>query len=183
MAQLTIKGDAPVGWLLRLVAQGVISGDQWRAMVEGWKPRGGYRRPLEHYTLRHYGAVVAAHDDAAAVLTHVNASCIRTYSTAGDIPAALFLDTLTGLRRDMERIAQAFKAMPRQALTPEEEAAGFGKLDFGLFGIIDSLACRQGVSDEVVKDMTVADVLGKLRIVASRGACERRLTEMRAKKK
>lgn len=179
MARLRLRADQPVGEILRLVSVGTVSRDEWEKVVADWKPRGNYSRPLETFTLRHYGRLVAQSDDLSAVLVHVNASGIRTYPTAEDIPAEVFLDTLKGLRADMTRVAEAFKNMPRQSLTADEIAAGFDKLDFGLFGIIDTLACRQGVSDEVIKDMTLADVLGKLNIIATRAACERRLTEIR----
>lgn len=182
MAQYRVNGDKPVGELLRLVSQGVISEDEWRSVVDGWKSQGFYRVTLDHLTLRHYGRVLACKIDPDAVLVHVNATGIKEYATAGDIPTALYLDTLTGLKSDLNRIESAFKNLPKASLTAEELEAGFGNIDFGLFGIVDTLACRQGLTDEQVKDMPLSDVIGKLSIIGARAQAERRLSDIRARK-
>lgn len=182
MATIRINGADPIGRTLRLVSQGTIAIADWESLITGWQPQGGYHRPLETMSLRHYGRLLAIGNDYLMVLWHINATGIKEYAVVDEVPAALFLDTLVGLKADIERIGKAFGSLPKASLTPDEVAAGFDKLDFGLFGIVDTLACRQGITDEQVRDMPLADVLGKLNIIAQRSACERRLTEIRRRK-
>lgn len=182
MATLKIKASKPIGETLRLLHQGVIPEDQWRAFVSSWKQQGGYTSRLEDMSLRHYGMLIAAGSDEEAVLIQYNATNIVLRSEVGEIPTAKYLDILVGLKEDLARIDNAFKNLPKATLTPEEIEAGFDKLDFGLFGIIDTLACRQGLTDEQVKDMRLGDAIGKLAIVGKRAQAERRLADIRARK-
>lgn len=182
MATLKIKASEPIGETLRLLHQGVISEDQWQALVSSWESKGGYSSRLEDLTLRHYGRLIAAKSDEEAVLIQFNATSMAYFSSPEDIPSGKYLDILVGLKEDMARIDNAFKTLPKAGLTPEEIEAGFDKLDFGLFGIIDTLACRQGLTDEQVKDMRLGDAIGKLAIIGKRAQAERRLADIRASK-
>lgn len=182
MATLRLKGSDPIAPTLRLLASGTVSAEDWEAMVGAWSPSGTYGKPLEEYSLRHYGELTACTDDIAAVTCHLRSTRLRTVSDIGDVTTAEFLDCLKGLREDMERIKREFDNLPRPALTSEEVEAGFGRLDYGLFGVVDELACRQGLTDEQVKDMSLRTVLGKLAIIGGRAQAERRLADIRARK-
>lgn len=182
MATLRLKGSDPIAPTLRLLASGTVSSEDWEAMVGAWSPSGTYTKPLEEYSLRHYGELLACKDDVAAVTCHLQAARLRAVSDIGDVTTAEFLDCLKGLREDLERLQKAFANIPKPSLTSEEVLAGFGSLDYGLFGVIDTLACRQGLTDEQVQDMTVRTVIGKLTIIGARAQAERRLADMRARK-
>ena len=182
MATLRLKGSDPVAPTLRLLASGTVSAEDWEALVGAWKSSGTYGKPLEEYSLRHYGELMACTDDIAAVTCHLQATRLRVVRGIGGVTPAEFPDCLKGLREDMERVKKEFDNLPRPALTSEEVEAGFGKLDFGLFGIVDELACRQGLTDEQVKDMSLQTVLGKLAIIGGRAQAERRLADIRTRK-
>lgn len=85
-------------------------------------------------------------------------------------------------RKEMDRMAALFAQCAVQP-TPEEERAGIGALDFGLFGTIDWYARRMGITDH-------DEVLGvKWPIVwkcgmmdAKRMMFERKLNEIYSKK-
>ena len=61
-------------------------------------------------------------------------------------------------------------------------AAGFGKRNFGLFGLVDRLARRQSITDADARAMTVGDAIGKLTIDADESVCAKKWREIMRRK-
>lgn len=99
-----------------------------------------------------------------------------------DSSAYSLMSALSAVRKGCRQVKAAFDAIPRQSLTAVERAAGFGGDDgFGLFGVADYLARRQGLTDEQAKRITVANAIGKFTIDARQVQRERRAMKIRAR--
>lgn len=89
-----------------------------------------------------------------------------------------YLSKIVFLRNELKSVKKAFDFAKMPNLTDLEITAGFGRMNFGYFGIVDMLACRQGVSDDVILNMKLKNVIGKLTIIANKAKCEKMLTEL-----
>lgn len=172
--RVRLRADEPIGRTLRLLRGGVFSAEDFATAVKEWRPIGCYPVKVDELPFGVYSLLIDGRDDAEAVAIYMEAVGKKP-KRIEDIPTGIFVDILHGLRSDLERIANAFKSIPQPTLSTEEVAAGFGSLNFGLFGIVDTLATRQGLTDDQVKQMSVATVVGKLNIIGQRAAAERRL--------
>lgn len=164
--------------LLRFVAEGVISAEEWRRLVEETPPA-ALPDDITHLSLADYFAATATSDDYEC--------CGLVWRGLGGTwspppPPYDFLRRLHAVADGLRRVAELFEALPTPALTADEQAAGFGKLNFGVGGLIDRLARRQGISDGEAKTMTINSALGKLAIDGSIAVAERRFALIQQKK-
>lgn len=159
--------------LLEMLASGLIRPEEWREAVMS---RPCAPAPVDGLTLRDYGELCDAKDDAEAlaIWRRVNHQPPPKLSD----PASEVLDDIAAVAKGMERVSEAFAKIKYPPMSPEEKQAGFGKRNFGLFGLIDRLARRQGVTDEEARDMTVSDAIGKLAIDADAAMCQRNYMEI-----
>lgn len=83
---------------------------------------------------------------------------------------------------ELKRIADLFSSC-RTDLTPEQEQAGFGKLNFGMFGVLDWYCHRMGITDHSeVERVPWARVYKCMDMDAQTRRCEQRLNEIQANK-
>lgn len=133
-------------------------------------------------TLEQFGEIQEAGNDIAAL--NVLRGLKKRPPLAWSTPAAEFLHDLAALRGGCAAVKSAFDKIPRPALSGLEKAAGYGGSDgFGLFGIVDLLARRQGLTDEEAKKITIGNAIGKLTIDATAAARERRLLDLQKSKR
>lgn len=159
--------------VLEILASRLITKEEWTQAVRSW---GRNVADLDTLTLDQYGTMCETQDDFALYAEYKRAKGERI-PRLGD-PAQEFMEELGSIVRGMERITQAFDAIPRIAMSTEEKAAGFGSRNFGLFGIVDTLARRQNITDDEAKAMPLSSVIGKLTIDAHQRACEKRYNEI-----
>lgn len=159
--------------ILEVLASRLMTGEEWKASVKSW---GRDTAPIEALTLDQYGALCECKDDFELYAAYKRAKGERI-PRLGD-PAKGFMEELGAIVRGMEKVAAAFDSIPRTAMTGDERAAGFGSRNFGLFGLVDRLARRQGITDEEAKRMTIAAAIGKLTIDAHQQVCQRRYDEI-----
>lgn len=80
--------------------------------------------------------------------------------------------------RELKRIADLFASIV-VPLTPLQERAGYGKLDFGPFALIDSFALRMRITDhEEVERVPWIRVFQCMKMDAEREICRRRAEEI-----
>lgn len=164
--------------LLRFIAEGVISAEEWRQLVEGTPPA-ALPDDITRLSLADYFAATATSDDYEC--------CELVWRGLGGTwspppPPYDFLRRLHAVADGLKRVAELFEALPTPALSADEQAAGFGKLNFGVGGLIDRLARRQGMSDDEAKKMTINAALGKLAIDGSIAVAERKFALIQQKK-
>lgn len=153
---------------------GVIASDEWRRIVDNFPAPEAI--PVEELTLEQYSNLANMADDYALVDYVCRCLCRRVQN----LSAWRFIALLSGIVKGISKVQAAFEAIPEVELGADERQAGFGALKFGLFGVVDRLARRQGISDEQVRAMKVSAIIGKLRIDAEVSRCERRLAAIRA---
>lgn len=159
--------------VLEILASRLMTAEEWKKHVKEW---GRDVAAIESLTLEQYGELCEAEDDFALFAAWKRAKGDRL-PRLGD-PAEDFMEELGAVVRGMERVSAAFDAIPRIAMSSDERAAGFGGRNFGLFGLVDRLARRQGITDEEAKKMTVSTAIGKLTIDAHQEVCQKRYDEI-----
>lgn len=83
---------------------------------------------------------------------------------------------------ELRRIADLF-ASCRTDLSPEQEQAGFGNLNFGMFGVLDWYCKRMGITDHAeVEKVPWVRVYKCMDMDAQTRRCEQRLSEIQANK-
>ena len=84
---------------------------------------------------------------------------------------------------ELRRIADLF-ASCRTDLSPEQEQAGFGNLNFGMFGVLDWYCKRMGITDHAeVEKVPWVRVYKCMEIDSKTNEYERRLRKIYAQKK
>lgn len=159
--------------LLHALASGLVSPEEWRRTVMA---RPSAPAAVEAVSLEAYGLLCDCHDDAEAlaVWRRVNHQPPPSLSD----PASEVLDDIAAVAKGMERVNEAFAKIKYPAMSAEEKQAGFGKRNFGMFGLVDRLARRQGITDVEARRMTVADAIGKLAIDADAAICQKNYMEI-----
>ena len=161
------------GDLAAFLVSGLITRDEWLSHLDGYRFAAV---ELERLTIEQYGELCETSDDIEQL------SRFRAIKGASPLSAeegaAAVCRELAALRAGMKRIDAAFDAIPRVDLTAEERAAGFGKRNFGLFGLVDRLARRQSITDADARAMTVGDAIGKLTIDANESVCTKKWREI-----
>ena len=165
------------GDLAAFLISGLVTRDEWLNHLDGYKVAAA---ELERLTIEQYGELCETSDDIEQ-LSRFRAIKGATPLSA-DEGAAAVCKELAALRAGMKRINAAFDAIPRVGLTAEERAAGFGKRNFGLFGLVDRLARRQSITDADARAMTVGDAIGKLTIDADESVCTKKWREIMRRK-
>lgn len=145
---------------------GIIASDEWNSIVRGWQSES---IEVEELSLEQYSNLSSFSSDFD-LLNYVESS-LKLKKVRS---AAAFIARLAGIVEGIEKVQKAFSNLPSPDLSADELQAGYGNLQFGLFGIVDRIARRQGITDEAVKKMSVATVIGKLKIDGEVAACERR---------
>lgn len=164
--------------LLRYLAEGVITPDEWRELVNGTPPA-ELPDDITHLSLADYFSATSTNDDY---------ECTELVWRAlgggwSPIPPPYdFLRRLHAVADGLKHIAELFENLPTPPLSADEQAAGFGRLNFGVGGLIDRLARRQGLSDDEAKKMSVNSALGKLAIDGTIAVAERRFALIQQKK-
>lgn len=165
------------GDLAAFLVSGLVTRDEWLSHLDGYKVAAV---ELERLTIEQYGELCETSDDIEQL------SRFRAIKGANplsaDEGASAVCRELAALRTGMKRINAAFDAIPRVGLTAEERAAGFGKRNFGLFGLVDMLARRQSITDADARAMTVGDAIGKLTIDAYENVCTKKWREIMRRK-
>lgn len=83
---------------------------------------------------------------------------------------------------ELRKIADLF-ASCRTDLTPEQEQAGFGNLNFGMFGVLDWYCKRMGITDHgEVEKVPWVRVYKCMDMDAQTRRCEQRLSEIQSNK-
>lgn len=165
------------GDLAAFLVSGLVTRDEWLSHLDGYKVAAA---ELERLTIEQYGELCETSDDIEQ-LSRFRA-IKGTTPLSADEGAAAVCRELAALRAGMKRINAAFDAIPRVGLTAEERAAGFGKRNFGLFGLVDRLARRQSITDADARAMTVGDAIGKLTIDADESVCTKKWREIMRRK-
>ena len=165
------------GDLAAFLVSGLVTRDEWLSHLDGYKVAAV---ELERLTIEQYGELCETSDDIEQ-LSRFRA-IKGTNPLSADEGAAAVCRELSSLRAGMKRINAAFDAIPRVGLTAEERAAGFGKRNFGLFGLVDRLARRQSITDADARAMTVGDAIGKLTIDADENVCTKKWREIMRRK-
>lgn len=165
------------GDLAAFLVSGLVTRDEWLSHLDGYNVAAV---ELERLTIEQYGELCETSDDIEQL------SRFRAIKGANplsaDEGAAAVCRELAALRAGMKRINAAFDAIPRVGLSAEERAAGFGKRNFGLFGLVDRLARRQSITDADARAMTVGDAIGKLTIDADESVCTKKWREIMRRK-
>lgn len=160
--------------LINYLAGGVLTPGELASYLDGLHVPPANLFPL---TLEQFGEMQEAENDIAAL--NVLRGLENRVPVSWDTPAAEYLHDLAALRGGCAAVKAAFDKIPRPALSGLERAAGYGGADgFGLFGVVDLLARRQGLTDAQAKKITVANAIGKLTIDAMAAIRERRLMDM-----
>lgn len=159
--------------LLGMLASGLIRPEEWRQAVLS---RPCAPAPVERLPLRDYGELCDAKDDAEAlaIWRRVN----RQQPPKLSDPASEVMDDIAAVAKGLQLVNDAFAKIRTPPLSSEERQAGFGRRNFGLFGLVDRLARRQGLTDEEARNMTVSDAIGKLAIDADAATCQRNYMEI-----
>ena len=177
MSELMELKAKTFGDLAAFLVSGLVTRDEWLSHLDGYNVAAV---ELERLTIEQYGELCETSDDIEQL------SRFRTIKGANplsaDEGAAAVCRELAALRAGMKRINAAFDAIPRVGLTAEEQAAGFGKRNFGLFGLVDRLARRQSITDADARAMTVGDAIGKLTIDADESVCTKKYREIMRRK-
>ena len=83
---------------------------------------------------------------------------------------------------ELRKIADLF-ASCRTDLSPEQEQAGFGNLNFGMFGVLDWYCKRMGITDHAeVEKVPWVRVYKCMDMDAQTRRCEQRLSEIQSNK-
>lgn len=159
--------------LLQSLASGLISPDEWRQAVLS---RPVTPAPVERLTLLNYGYLCDAKDDAEALVIWRKVNGLRPPKLSD--PASEVMDDLAAVAKGLQLVNEAFAKIRTPPLSNEEKQAGFGKRNFGLFGLVDRLARRQGITDVEARQMTVSDAIGKLAIDADAATCQKNYMEI-----
>lgn len=165
------------GDLAAFLVSGLVTRDEWLSHLDGYNVAAV---ELERLTIEQYGELCETSDDIEQ-LSRFRAIKGATPLSADERASAVCRE-LAALRAGMKRINAAFDAIPRVGLTAEERAAGFGKRNFGLFGLVDRLARRQSITDADARAMTVGDAIGKLTIDADESVCTKKWREIMRRK-
>lgn len=84
--------------------------------------------------------------------------------------------------KELAKIADLF-ASCKTELTPEQEQAGFGQLNFGMFGILDWYCKRMGITDHSeVEKVPWVRIYKCMDMDAQTRRCEQRLNEIQRNK-
>lgn len=161
--------------LIRLYAEGVISPAEWEQLVAE-APPDELPDDITHLTLADYADAIGGDGDDYHV-------CRTIWVALGGkwepIPPPFdFLRRLHAVGDGLKKINDLFEALPSPPLSAMEQQAGFGNLNFGVGGLIDRLARRQGITDEQAKGMTINAVLGKLAIDGRVAICEKKYQKL-----
>ena len=165
------------GDLAAFLVSGLVTRDEWLSHLDGYNVAAV---ELERLTIEQYGELCETSDDIDQLSRFRSIKGGKPLSA--DEGAAVVCRELAALRAGMKRINAAFDAIPRVGLTAEERAAGFGKRNFGLFGLVDRLARRQSITDADARAMTVGDAIGKLTIDADESVCTKKWREIMRRK-
>lgn len=170
MTKIKVESTAE---LVRLYSEGVISPDEWQGLVAD-APPDELPDDITHLTLADYADAVGGGEDKDDY--HI---CRTIWLALGGrwepIPPPFdFLRRLHAVADGLKKINSLFEALPSPPLSALEQQAGFGSLNFGVGGLIDRLARRQGITDEQAKGLTINAVLGKLAIDGRVAICEKK---------
>lgn len=161
------------------LASGLVTNEEWAGYLDGLGERPA---DVAGLTLDEFGRLSEAANDIATVQTWRAIKGLPPLTEADG--ANEFVHELAAIRGGVRMVEQAFAKIPRPSLSAAERAAGYGGNDgFGLFGLVDTLARRQGLTDEEAKKITVANAIGKLSIDGLAAARERRVMEIQAKRR
>lgn len=84
--------------------------------------------------------------------------------------------------QELRRITDLFSSC-KTDLTPEQEQAGFGNLNFGMFGVLDWYCQRMGITDHAeVESVPWVRVYKCMDMDAQTRRCEQRLNEIQRNK-
>lgn len=177
MSELMHLKAKTFGDLAAFLVSGLVTRDEWLSHLDGYNVAAV---ELERLTIEQYGELCETSDDIEQ-LSRFRAIKGATPLSADEGASAVCRE-LAALRAGMKRINAAFDAIPRVGLSAEERAAGFGKRNFGLFGLVDRLARRQSITDADARAMTVGDAIGKLTIDADESVCAKKWREIMRRK-
>lgn len=153
------------------LSSGLMTAAEWRGLIT---LHGKSADAVDFFvwTLAEYDVLLHSGDEFAMV-----ENVCRKLRRPAPRHAAGWLKMMGAIAKGLEAVDNAFAAVPRPSLSAEERSAGFGK-SYGLFGVVDAIATRQGVADDVVKGMTVATVIGKMTIIADKVASEKKYSRI-----
>jgi hypothetical protein len=144
-------------------------------------PRVALPKNIMSYTLDEYfGLLNAAKNGDISIVSYIFAKQDKN-----------FLKRLTvwkyfGILREVEEqfalIKRNFDAIPKPPMSQEAIQAGFDKLDFGDFGLLDYIAKRQHLTDEEAGKSILGFVIMKLQNDGKIAVCEWRMNELLKKK-
>lgn len=160
-----------VDHLAEWLSSGLVTPDEWRELVTC---HGRNADPVDFFswTLDEYDDLLHSFNEFEMVDKVCEKLQKRKPKHARD-----WLRVMGGVAKGLAAVDAAFDGVPRPSLSAEEVSAGFGKT-FGLFGVVDALATRQGVADDVIKRMTLSTIIGKLTISATKAVAERKHQEL-----
>ena len=179
--EISLHRDDPESRLIELVAHKVIDASDIGKMLHSYErehPDGSAYPSIMDLPFRDFVTIVNSPNDFAMVFTWRELAHIDEPKTIGNL-----IKQLSFLHIELKKIKKAFDKAKMPKLSEAEQIAGFGNANFGFFGIVDMLACRQGVADDVILAAKLRNVIGKLAIVAHKANCEKRLSEMLMSKK
>lgn len=125
---------------------------------------------IQDLSMGDYGELTKAKTDLDLVATYC-----RLVGIALPTKAAAYVALLSFVTKGIRVVRDAFAAVPGGGLSADEVMAGFGSRNFGLFGVVDRIARRQGITDEQARAMSVATIVGKLTIDGHLNECQKRL--------
>lgn len=161
------------------LASGLVTKDEWVAYLDGLGERPA---DIAGLTLDEFGRLSECRNDIETVQTWRAVKGLPPLTEADS--AREFVHELAAIRGGVRMVETAFAKIPRPTLSAAERAAGYGGNDgFGLFGLVDTLARRQGLTDEEAKKITVANAIGKLSIDGLAAARERRCMDIQRRRR
>lgn len=178
--ELVIKGSDPESTLFGMMECHVINATHLEEMLNRYDketPVKPQYPPVMDYDFETFVNICNAKNDAEMLWLWRRAVKLEGAYTVAECVAQMWF-----VLNELKNVKKAFEKARMPKLTEAEQLAGFGNVNFGFFGIVDTLACRQGVADDVILKMKLRNVIGKLSIMATRANCERRLSEIYKKR-
>lgn len=173
MTQIKVNTDE----LRRMLKVGVITAADWANIVNKGVAI-PLKAPIETLTLRQFVECQQRKTDydlVCYVLECLNYGRIK-------LTPKTFIGYLKTIATGLKEINNLFAQIPQPVLTDEERQAGYNKLNFGVPGLVDRLARRQGITDTDVENMSISRIIGKMLIDSKTELCNRRFQEIQRQK-
>ena len=93
-----------------------------------------------------------------------------------------YFGILKAIENEFAKVKRAFDSIQKPPLSSEAKQAGFDRLDFGDYGLIDYIAKRHSLTDEEASKAILGFVIMKMRNDAQVAMCEYRMQEILSNK-